>query len=73
MSDTHEVVVGNVGTVYSGTSSKEARLKYVEYVAQSKTGRGRAGCEPVTWLWRGDIYREHEGNLHDWEDRPGDE
>jgi len=42
------VVVGNIGTVYSGTSQSEAIRKYGEYVAQSKSGRGRAGGEDVT-------------------------
>jgi len=65
MADQHEVVVGNVGTVYRGDSSKAARLAYVEYVSQSKVGRGRAGGESVVWLWRGDVYREYEGTLHE--------
>jgi hypothetical protein len=42
-----EVICGNIGTVYSGHSESEARAVYAEYVADSKSGYGRASGEQV--------------------------
>ena len=51
-----EVVVGNVGTVYSGPSEEEARAVYSEY----EMGRGgRATGEPVTMMHDGEIVEEY--------------
>jgi tetratricopeptide (TPR) repeat protein len=55
------VVVGNIGTVYSGPSQSEAMKHYSEYVRQSKTGGGRAGGEDVTLFKNDQIVKEHEG------------
>ena len=47
---TYEVIVGNIGSVYSGSSRSIADGKMRTYIEQSKTGRGRAGGENVTLL-----------------------
>jgi hypothetical protein len=64
--DVYEVVVGNVGQVWKGHEYTEALHHYVDYVDRSKTGRGRAGNEPVTLMENGEIINEyippgHEG------------
>jgi hypothetical protein len=46
----YEVVVGNIGTVYSGSNERQAQKDYVEYVEQSKTNYGRAAGESVTFF-----------------------
>lgn len=46
----YEVIVGNVGTVYSGDDTGRAYKTYWEYVSLSKTGHGRAGAEGVSLL-----------------------
>jgi len=56
-----EVIVGNIGTVYSGTNGFEARKKFSTYVKQSKTGYGRAAYEDVTLMKDGDMVKEHYG------------
>lgn len=61
MTSINEVVVGNIGTVYSGPSSLEAHRVYLAYRDQSVSGSGRAGGEDVTWLRDGEVYAEHEG------------
>jgi hypothetical protein len=58
----YEVVVGNIGTVYSGGSFAAAKKASATYVAQSKTGKGRAGGEDVTILADGEIVREFLGS-----------
>ena len=57
----YEVIVGNIGTVYSGNSKSEAVNTYNGYVDQSVGGRGRAGGEDVTMMADGEPYREHFG------------
>jgi hypothetical protein len=56
---THEIVVGNIGTVYTGMDEVEARQTYITYVEQSINGVGRAANEHVVWLKDGDMYIEH--------------
>jgi hypothetical protein len=53
----HHVIVGNIGTVYSGSSAFEARKAFLEYRRISLSGTGRAAHEPVTWL-EDEIVRE---------------
>lgn len=65
----YEVVVGNVGTVYSGRSLKKALAKFRAYVEESKAGApdgsaGRASGEDVTLFRDGDIFEEHVGFLN---------
>ena len=38
----YEVIVGNIGSVYAGPSRRDAERSYRVYVAQSRTGYGRA-------------------------------
>jgi hypothetical protein len=54
-----QVVVGNIGTVYSGYNGADARIKYGQYVKLSKLGVGRAGGEQVTMFTDGEIVYEH--------------
>jgi hypothetical protein len=55
------VVVGNIGTVYSGKRRKDARQVFETYKAQSESGRGRAGDEDVCIMHDGDIILEYIG------------
>jgi hypothetical protein len=60
-----EVIVGNIGSVYSGPSLVEAHRIFDEYVSQSRSGYGRAGGETVTLvLSGGDAIKEFVG-VHD--------
>jgi hypothetical protein len=63
MKHTHEVVVGNIGTVYSGTSRETAGEAFQTYAEQSETNYGRVAGETVTWLDNGEIVKEHVGRL----------
>ena len=60
-----EVIVGNIGTVYSGSDEKQARKDYRDYVDISRAGAGSAGGEPVTLMRDGEPELEHEGTLSD--------
>ena len=53
-----QVVVGNIGTVYTGNNRKEAVADFVAYAALSRRGIGRAGNESVALLKNGDLVRE---------------
>ena len=59
----YQVVVRNIGHVYDGNSGKQARAAYSEYVAQSKTGYGRAAGECVTLLYKNEIIAECFGSI----------
>jgi hypothetical protein len=65
----YEVIVGNIGTVYTGTSKAEAIKRFNTYVAQSKSLRGRAGGESVTIIKDGEPIKEHFGE-QDLENHP---
>jgi hypothetical protein len=56
---TFEVIVGNIGTVYSGPDAIEAENHYAEYIDQSKSGVGRAGGEEVYMMIDNEIDREY--------------
>lgn len=58
----YEVVVGNVGTL-SYTNKKLAKEDYRLSVIESKSGKGRAGNEPVTLLKDGEILEDYIPNL----------
>jgi hypothetical protein len=61
---TYEVIVGNVGSVYYGTSRAEALKTYRSYVRSSRELVGsRCHGEDVTLLADGEIQREHTGHL----------
>ena len=53
------VVVGNIGTVYSGPDEVEARRRWEEYTKQSESGYGRAAGEDVTLLVDGVVAKEY--------------
>lgn len=57
-----EVVIGNIGTVYSGTDRGEAEETFRSYVKDSKAGYGRAAGEDVTLLDGDEIIDEHFGS-----------
>ncbi len=55
----YEVLVGNIGMVYSGNDRKEANDTYDDYVARSKADYGRGGKESVVLMIDCEIEREH--------------
>lgn len=57
-----EVTVSNIGTVYSGSSAREALRTYNEYVVLSERGVGRAGGETVTRVCDDVVEDEHYGS-----------
>ena len=59
------VVVGNIGTVYTGSSELQARDDFASYVHHSRDGYGRVAGEPVTLLHGGEIIAEHIGDAED--------
>ena len=68
----YQVVVGNVGQVYSGKSELDARIVFKEYEAKSLANSGRAGNQEVVMLRDGEEYRRfnppeilksHEGKM----------
>mgnify|MGYP001497716173 CR=1 FL=1 len=63
MRPTYSVIVGNIGTVYSGTNLRNARFHAREYVDQSKRGYGRASGESVTVMQDDEILDEYIGSL----------
>lgn len=56
----YEVIVGNVGTIYSGTDKELTEKRFDDYMRISQAGIGRAGNEPVTLMKDGEIYIEYE-------------
>ena len=59
MKNQYDLVVGNVGTVYTGTNGFEAIRDYNEYVRLSKDNYGRVGGEDVTLFKNGEPYKEY--------------
>jgi len=59
----HEIIVGNIGTVYLGDSAQEAKDDYYAYKQKSEHEFGRASGESVVWLKDGEIVREHYGTI----------
>ena len=59
----YEVIVGNIGTVYTGNDENEAFRAYNEYVSQSLQGCGRASYEPVVLMQDNEIVNEHYGEV----------
>ncbi len=60
---TYEVIVGNVGTVYTGESRREARLTFACYLDHSKSNYGRCAGESVTLLLNGEEVSFYQGTL----------
>ena len=55
----YSVIVGNVGTVYTGDNLRQARARYREECASSATYAGRSGGEPVTLTCEGEPMSEY--------------
>lgn len=60
--DTYKVIVGNIGTVYSGSNPVRARNDFDTYVRKSEAGDGRAAGEDVTLMKNGEPEAEHFGS-----------
>lgn len=67
-----QVIVSNVGTVYSGDMHRDAVKTYQDYKKQSESMLGRAGGESVTLMEDGEPILEHEGVMHK-QDEPQDD
>jgi hypothetical protein len=62
----YEVIVGNIGTVYSGPRLREALEAYAEYARQSRDLKGcRAYGEDVTMFKDGEIVYQHAGHTQE--------
>ena len=61
----YQLVVGNIGTVYTGYDAVEAIKDYQHYVNLSKSEAGRAAGESVTLFCDGEIMEEHTGRAAD--------
>ena len=59
----YEVIVGNIGTVYLGSSLMEANAAWGEYKRQSKANYGRAAGESVAFFKDGELVREFIGSV----------
>ena len=57
------VVVGNVGTVYSGDNERVARKEKNDWIRISRGSHHRASGEPVTLFCDGEIIAEHPGRI----------
>jgi len=57
----YEVIVGNIGTVYQGSSKLFALRRFNEYRNLSDIGYGRASEESITMLTDDEITAEHIG------------
>lgn len=69
--DAWEVIVSNIGKVYSGNDPRKAKETYDYYIELSQDPRGRAGGEDVVLMHNGEIYDEYFGS--DDEDEPEEE
>lgn len=58
----YQVIVGNIGTVYSGNDSMEANRIFDLYKQLSIDGYGRAAFEPVTLMRNNEPWIEYEGS-----------
>ena len=56
---TYEVIVGNIGRVYRGTSLLDSESTFNHYVSLSVLGQGRAAGESVTLFKDDEIVSEH--------------
>ncbi len=67
MNDKYVVVVGNIGTVYSGNSQNEAVEIFDIYVGMSEKSFGRASGECVTMFQDNEVVLSHTINNNDCE------
>ena len=61
MKHKYEVIVGNLGMVYSGADKKTASRTYADYAVLSFFNSGRAGREDVTLMEDDEILQEFDG------------
>lgn len=59
----YQVIVGNIGMVYSGFDREKAIEKFNTYVKDSKENYGRAAGEPVALFSGEEIEMEYPGTL----------
>lgn len=57
---THQIIVGNVGTILTTTVHNQAQGAFDDWVLTSKANSGRAAGELVAWLRDGEPYREYQ-------------
>ena len=63
----HQIIVGNIGTVYDGEDSHQAAKDYGTFKRQSLSGEGRAAFEQVSWLKDGELFAQLPGSFYDYE------
>ncbi len=56
----YQIIVGNIGTVHDGHNKRDAERAYRAYVADSRSGTGPAGNEPVVLMQDGEPLKEHK-------------
>ncbi len=56
----YQVIVGNIGTTYTGDDYHEALRQYGEYKRQSKARYGRCAGEPVVILQDGEPMAKYD-------------
>ena len=61
MANEYQVLVGNIGSVYSGPDRGEAEEVYFHYEDLSDEGVGRAAGETVTMLGNGEVICSTDG------------
>jgi len=61
--DTYDVIVGNIGTVYSGHAKQTALRHYRCYVKLSIDNDGRVAGENVTLMRNDEPWMEYIGTL----------
>lgn len=60
-SNEYMLIVGNIGTVYTGHNGFEANTLFQSYVSASHAKHGRASGEDVTLFKNGEPHREYIG------------
>ena len=58
------VIVGNIGTVFTGTNGAQAMREFGQWRKKSEDDEGRAAGEPVTLMCNDNPARKHGG--HSW-------
>ena len=62
MNNKIQVIVGNLGTVYSGDDMDAAQEVYDEYIRRSDEGIGRVADEDVAMMVDGSVQHEYFGS-----------
>lgn len=60
----YEVVIGNIGTIWTGATLKNALREFHGYRLVSQSGKGPAGGEDVTLFKDGELVKEYQATLH---------